>query len=143
MSITIIQILQAMLSEDGYIAVLRGPTRHYKEHISVSRADGRAMRNRLVFSRPQLNDLMGANFVSQDGPENENRITIFKLTDQGKEIAKLSLLPRDSRLKAFLKDKLLDSGYPWPDNLEGKSVAWLKSEIEAIKRLDGAKDQVS
>jgi hypothetical protein len=143
MSITIIQILQAMVFEDGYIAVLRGPARDYKEHISVSRADGRATRVRLVFSRKLLNDLVGASFVKQDGPENEQQVTIFKLTDQGRETAKLSLIPRDSQRKAFFKDKLLSNGYPWPNNLDGKSIAWLKSEIDAIKREDGATDQVS
>jgi hypothetical protein len=87
--------------------------------------------------------LLQANFVKQDGPENERQITMFKLTSQGRRTVKLSLIPRDSPLKAFLKDKLLSSGYPWPENLEGKSIAWLKSEIEGIKRADGATDQVS
>jgi hypothetical protein len=65
------------------------------------------------------------------------------LTDRGREIAKLWLVPRDSKLKAFLKDKLLSSSYPWPENLEGKSIAWLKSEIEALKPADGEVDQES
>jgi hypothetical protein len=142
MSITIIQILQAMASEDAYIAVLRGPTRAYKEHISVCRADGLATRTRLVFSRKMLNNLMEANFVEQDGSEKEDQITIFKLTYQGREIAKLSLIPRDSTLKAFLKDKLLSGGYPWPENLEGKSIAWLKSEIAAFDSGDRGMDSV-
>lgn len=130
-----------MVSEDGYIAVLRGPTHAYREHVSVCRVDGRATRSRLDFSREMLNDLLRANFVKQDGPENESQITIFKLTAHGRRIVKLSLVPRDSTLKAFLKYKLLSSGYPWPDNLDGKSIAWLKAEIEAIKS-DGTTDQV-
>jgi hypothetical protein len=132
-----------MVSEDGYIGVLRGPTRDYKEHITVCRADGRATRSSFVFSREMLIDLVRGNFVKQDGLENDRQITIFKLTDQGRRSAKLSLVPRDSQTKALLKDKLLSSGYPWPENLDGKSIAWLKSEIEAIKRGDGATDQAS
>jgi hypothetical protein len=142
MSITTVQILQAMFTEDAYIAVLRGPTRHYKEHISVCRVNGRATRVRLVLSRQQLNDLIGANFVRQDGPEKEDQITVFRLTDQGREIAKLSLIPRDSPLKALLKDKLLSGGYPWPENLDGKSIAWLKSEIAAFDSGDSGMDSV-
>jgi hypothetical protein len=140
MSITTIQILQAMVSEDGYIGVLRGPTYRYKEHISVCRADGQAMRSALVFSRAILNDLVKANFVRQDGLENAQQITIFRLTDEGRRrVAELSLSP--SRLSSSLKSKLLSLGYPWPENLEGKSIAWLKREIEAIKVVDGGTDQ--
>jgi hypothetical protein len=35
-----------------------------------------------------LDNLVKANFVEQDGPENEHHITIFKLTDEGREAAK-------------------------------------------------------
>jgi hypothetical protein len=133
MSITIVQILRALVSEDGDIAVLRGPTHEYTEHISVRRADGRAMRFAVVCSREMLDDLVRANFVKQDGLENERQITMFKLTDDGRRAAELSLIPRVSPLKTSLKAKLLSLGYPWPDNLEGKSIAWLKAEIEIIK----------
>jgi hypothetical protein len=140
MSITIVQILQAMVSEDGYIGVLRGPTYRYKEHISVCRADGRAMRSASVFSRAILNDLVKANFVKQDGLENERQVTIFRLTDDGRRrVAELSLSP--SRLTNSLKAKLLSLGYPWPENLEDKSIAWLRTEIEAIKTPHGEVDQ--
>jgi hypothetical protein len=140
MSITTIQILQAMVSGDGYIGVLRGPTYRYKEHISVCRADGRAMRSASVFSRAILKDLVKANFVRQDGLENAQQITIFRLTDDGRRrVAELSLSP--SRLSSSLKSKLLSLGYPWPDNLEGKSLAWLRSEIEAIRTPHGEVDQ--
>jgi hypothetical protein len=40
MSNTSAEILQALVSDDGDIAVLRGPPHEYKEHISVRRADG-------------------------------------------------------------------------------------------------------
>jgi hypothetical protein len=68
-----------------------------------------------------------ANFVKQDGPENERQITMFKLTDDGRDA------PAGSPLKISLKAKLLNLGYPWPDNLKGKSIVWLKAEIEAVK----------
>lgn len=133
MSNTIAQILRALGSDDGDIAVLRGPTHEYKEHISVRRADGSAMRFAVVCSRKTLNDMVKANFVKQDGPENERQITIFKLTDDGREAA------AGSPLKTSLKAKLLNLGHPWPDNLKGKSIAWLKAEIEAIKTASTTK----
>jgi hypothetical protein len=133
MSNTIAQILRALVSDDGDIAVLRGPTPEYKEHISVRRADGSAMRFAVVCSRETLNDLVKANLVIQHGPETERQITMFKLTDDGRRAAELSFIPRVSPLKTSLKAKLLSLGYPWPDNLEGKSIAWLKAEIEIIK----------
>ena len=76
---------------------------------------------------------MKANFVKQDGPENERQITIFKLTDDGREAA------AGSPLKTSLKAKLLNLGHPWPDNLKDKSIAWLKAEIEAIKTASTTK----
>ena len=133
MSNTNAEILQALVSDDGDIAVLRGPTHEYKEHISVRRADGSAMRFAVFCSRKTLDDLVKANFVKQDGPENERQITMFKLTDDGRRAAELSFIPRVSPLKTSLKAKLQSLGYPWPDNLEGKSIAWLKAEIEIIK----------
>src|SRR3984885_7365644 len=110
MSITIVQILRALVSQDSDITVLRGPTHEYMEHISVRRADGRAMRFAVVCSRQMLNDLVRANFVKQDGPENERQITRFKLTDDGRRAAELSFIPRVSPLKTSLKAKLLK---PW------------------------------
>jgi hypothetical protein len=127
MSNTNAEILQALVSDDGDIAVLRGPTHEYKEHISVRRADGSAMRFAVFCSRKTLDDLVKANFVKQDGPENERQITMFKLTDDGREAA------AGSPLKNSLKAKLLKLGYWWPHNLKGKSITWLKAEIEAIK----------
>ena len=32
-----------------------------------------------------------------------------------------------------LKTQLLSLGYPWPENLEGKSISWLEAEIRALK----------
>ena len=32
-----------------------------------------------------------------------------------------------------LKAQLLSLGYPWPENLEGKSIRWLEAEIGALK----------
>jgi hypothetical protein len=102
MSITIAPILRALVSEDGDIAVLRGPTHEYTDHISVRRADGRAMRFAVVCSREMLNDLVRASFVKQDGPENERQITMFKLTDDGRRAAELSFIPRVSPLEPQL-----------------------------------------
>jgi predicted DNA-binding transcriptional regulator AlpA len=31
-----------------------------------------------------------------------------------------------------LKAQLLSLGYPWPENLEGKSTRWLEAEIRAL-----------
>jgi hypothetical protein len=141
MSITIIQILRAMVFEDAYIAVLRGPTHDYGEHISLRRADGRAATSALGFSRAMLNDLVEANFVKREGPEDDQQTTAFKLTVHGRRAVDLSLIRPDSKLKAFLKAKLLGLGYPWPDHLEGKNIAWLKTEIEAINPVDDARCQ--
>jgi hypothetical protein len=38
----------------------------------------------------------------------------------------------DQTLEA-LKAQLLSLGYPWPENLEGKSIRWLEAEIGALK----------
>jgi hypothetical protein len=143
MSITTTQIVRAMVFEDADIAVLRGPTHDYREHISLRRGEGRLVRSALVFSREMLNELLEANFVKRDGPENDQQITVFKLTVHGRVAAELSLVPPDSKLKAFLKAKLLSLGYPWPENLEGKNITWLKAEIDAINPGDDASDQAS
>jgi hypothetical protein len=84
MSITATQIVQAMFYDDGHIEVLRGPTLDYKEYISVGRADGLAVTVSGILSRKILNELVAANFVKQDGPENDRMVTIFRLTDEGR-----------------------------------------------------------
>jgi hypothetical protein len=67
--------------------------------------------------------LVEANLVKQDG-EDETKV-IFKLTDYGREAAK-------TPLEQYLKAKLISLGYPWPENLEAKSIAWLEAETRAI-----------
>jgi hypothetical protein len=98
MSITAIQILQAMVYEGGHIEVLRGPTPQYEEYISVCRANGLVVKLAGTLSREMLNDLVEANFVERDGPENERNVTIFKLTDEGREAANLSQTKAPPRL---------------------------------------------
>jgi DNA-binding MarR family transcriptional regulator len=51
-----------------------------------------------TISREMLNDLVEANFVERDGPENERNVTIFKLTDEGREAANLSQTKAPPRL---------------------------------------------
>jgi hypothetical protein len=80
MMMTTTDILKAMVSEDGHIRVLRGPT---DEYISIYRADSIAMFAETI-SREILDDLVNASFVKQDGPENEHKVTIFKLTNDGR-----------------------------------------------------------
>ena len=135
MSVTVIQVLQVMVFEDADIAVLRGPTHDYRELISLRRADRRARTSTLVLSRDFLNNLVEADLVKQVGPEDDRQTTVFELTVEGRWAVELSLIPSDSKLKAFLKAKLLSLGYPWPDNLEGKNIAWLKTELDAIDAL--------
>jgi hypothetical protein len=84
MSITATQIVQAMVYDDGHIEVLRGPTLDYKEYISVCRADGLAVTVSGILSRESLNELVAANCVKQDGPEDDRMATIFRLTDEGR-----------------------------------------------------------
>jgi hypothetical protein len=84
MSMTATQIVQAMVYDDGHIGVLRGPTLDYKEYISVCRADGLAVTVSGILSSEILNELVAANFVKQDGPENDRMVTIFRLTDEGR-----------------------------------------------------------
>jgi hypothetical protein len=121
-SMTTAEILQTMISENGHIAVLRGPTAKYKQHICVCRADGLATG---TLSLETLNDLVAVNFVKQDGQENESKLTIFTLTDYGREAA-------TSPLEKYLRAKLISVGYPWPENLEAKSIDWLEAEMRAI-----------
>jgi hypothetical protein len=42
---------------------------------------------------------------------------------------------RSERSKA-LSAELLDLGNPWPKFLEDKSIAWLETEIDTMKRRD-------
>jgi hypothetical protein len=49
----------------------------------------------------------------------------------------LSQARPDVQLKKSLQAELLGLGYPWPDNLEGRSISWLEAEIRAIKPVDG------
>ena len=118
---TTAEILQRMIFVDGRIVVLRNPTPAYKKHIVVCRADGSVIDNP---SCEIFDDLIEANLVQQDRCENETKL-IFKLTDFGREAAK-------TPLEKYLKAKLISLGYPWPENLEAKSIAWLEAEIRAI-----------
>src|SRR5258708_30006700 len=108
MSMTTAEILQTMIAEDGHIAVLRGPTPEYKEHITVCRADGIATG---TLSREILYDLIEANFVKEHGRESESKLTIFTLTDYGREAA-------GSPFEKYLRARLIGLGYPWPENLK-------------------------
>jgi hypothetical protein len=121
MSITTAEILRRIVFLDGYIVVLRSPTLAYKKHIAICRADGVAID---FLSYEILDYLVEANFVQEDHCENETKV-FFKLTEYGREAA---ITPLEKNLKA----KLISLGYPWPDNLEAKSIAWLKAEIRAI-----------
>jgi hypothetical protein len=109
-----------MASVGGRIAVLQSPTPEYKEHIAVCRADGVAIG---ILTRDILDDLIEANLVKKDA-EDESK-AIFRLSDSGKDAAKIPL-------KKYLKARLISLGYPWPDNLETKSIAWLEVEIRVI-----------
>jgi hypothetical protein len=122
MFLRIAEVLQTMISEDGHIAVLRGPTHEYSELISLCRADGVAVSN---LSREMFDELVNAGFVKQDSRENESELTIFKLTYYGREVTEA---PREEYLKA----KLIGLGYPWPEHLETKSIDWLEAEIRVI-----------
>jgi hypothetical protein len=117
---TTAEVLQQMASVGGRIAVLRSPTPKYKEYIAVCRADGVAIG---ILTREILDDLVEANLVKQDR-EDESK-AIFQLTDYGKEAAK-------TPLEKYLTAKLISLGYPWPDNLEARSIAWLEAEIRSI-----------
>jgi hypothetical protein len=73
-------VLKTMVAENSHIQVLRGPT---GEFISVCRPNGRAMYVDLM-TRDMLNDLLKAGLVRRDGVENERKVTIFRLTGDGK-----------------------------------------------------------
>jgi hypothetical protein len=73
-------ILQAMVSENGHIRVLRGPE---DEYISACRANGLA-----IFAEPipreMLDGLIKAGFVKKAAPENERGVTIYELRDHSR-----------------------------------------------------------
>jgi uncharacterized protein YjhX (UPF0386 family) len=125
MSMTTAETLQ-MMASGGRIAVLRRPTPKYNEHIAVCRADGVAIS---TLTREILNDLVEANLVKQDGGDESK--AIFSLTDYGKESVK-------TPLEKYLKARLVSLGYPWPQSLDDKSIAWLEAEIRAISTAGGS-----
>ena len=127
MSITIAEVLHIMICGEGHIAVLRGPTHEYPELITVRRGDGGVAAS--ILSREMFDELLNAHLVKQYGRENESKLTIFKLTHHARAVTRP---PREKYLKA----RLVGLGYPWPENLEGKSVDWLVAEIGAITGLD-------
>jgi hypothetical protein len=55
-----------------------------QEYISVCRADGLAVTVSGNLSREILKELVAADFVKQDDPENDRTVTIFRLTDGGR-----------------------------------------------------------
>jgi len=116
----IAEILQMMASAGGRIAVLRRPTPKYKDHIAVCRADGVAIG---ILTREVLDDLVESNLVKQEGGDEGK--AIFELTDYGKTTAR-------TPLEKYLRAKLVSLGYPWPQSLDDKSIAWLEGEIRAI-----------
>jgi hypothetical protein len=85
MSMTTADILQKMISEGCHIAVLRGPTPEYKDHISVCRGDGIAIG---TLSCETFKSLLEADFVKQVGRGDESDLTIFKLSDRGRMSAR-------------------------------------------------------
>jgi hypothetical protein len=78
------EILQRMVAADGYIQVLRGPT---GEYITVCRRDGTALLEGLL-PREILDDFVNQSYLKQDGEENEQNITVFGLTADGKKAGK-------------------------------------------------------
>jgi hypothetical protein len=120
MSMTTAELLQMMASVGGRIAVLQSPTPAYKDYIAVCRADGVAIG---ILTREVLDDLIESNLVKQDGGDESK--AIFELTDYGKETAR-------TPLEKYLRAELISLGYPWPQSLDDKSIAWLEDEIRAI-----------
>jgi hypothetical protein len=70
-----------MVAADGHIQVLRGPT---AEYITVCEPDGTALLKGDL-PRSFLDDYLAASFVKQDGVENAQFVTIFRLTADGKK----------------------------------------------------------
>jgi hypothetical protein len=77
------EILKAIVAANGHIQVLRGPT---AEHVTVCRSDGSALLEGDL-QRDILDDFRRQSFVWQDGDENANHVTIFRLSDDGKNAA--------------------------------------------------------
>jgi predicted DNA-binding transcriptional regulator AlpA len=48
-----------------------------------------------------------------------------------------------SEFAKALKAELLSLGYPWPKYLENKSIAWLETEIDTMKRRDAHDPRLS
>ena len=74
------EILLTMVTFDAHIEVLRGPT---GELISICSPDAKAMFGGFM-PREMLYDLVEANLVRQDGVENERKVTVFRLTEDGR-----------------------------------------------------------
>jgi hypothetical protein len=81
---TTTDILRFMVDGNGHIQVLRGPT---AEYITICREDGTAMFAG-DFPRSMLDDLIKQSFVKQDGPENQNKVTVYNLTADGRALGK-------------------------------------------------------
>jgi len=78
------EILRAMVDANGHIEVLNGPTAKY---ITVCRSDGSALLEGDL-PREILDDFRRQSFVWQDGEENAKHVTIFRLTNDGKNAGK-------------------------------------------------------
>ena len=78
------EILKAMVDANGHIQVLNGPT---AEHITVCRSDGSALLEGDL-PRDILDDFLRQSFVWRDGEEDAKHVTIFRLTNDGKNAGK-------------------------------------------------------
>ena len=78
------EILKAMVDANGHIRVLNGPT---AEYITVCRSDGSALLEGDL-PREILDDFLRQSFVWQDGEENAKHVTVFRLTNDGKNAGK-------------------------------------------------------
>ena len=95
------EILKAMVDANGHIRVLNGPT---AEHITVCRSDGSALLEGDL-PREILDDFLRQSFVWQDGEESAKHVTVFRLTNDGKNAGKKvtsNRLRRNARLRRNL-----------------------------------------
>ena len=95
------EILKAMVDANGHIEVLNGST---AEYITVCRSDGSALLEGNL-PREILDDFRRQSFVWQDGGENAKHVTIFRLTNDGKNAGKKvtsNRLRRNARLRRNL-----------------------------------------